>query len=192
MRLTLSLVGLDEGKGGDLVEEATTLAFTFATTGEHSINSASESLEALDADVDEAAIVVAPAPSAVLSSRNLTPSDKKPDLVVWLELCVWWDRPQDGNQRLVQTLELVVLLKKFLWKVVSRLTVCDEHTHWLIWISRKKYRNVCRGVFSLLKWTVHLVFCNLFCGGHALQVFYSPSFSFRGKTAAKEVGCIDF
>lgn len=74
--------GLDEGKGVDLVEEATTLAFTFATTGEHSINSASESREALDADVDEAAIVVAPAPSAVLSSRNLTPSDKKPDLVV--------------------------------------------------------------------------------------------------------------
>jgi len=81
MRLTLSLVGLDEGKGGDLVEEATTLAFTFATV-EHSINSASESQEALDADLDEAAIVVAPAPSAVLSSTNLTPSDKKPDLVV--------------------------------------------------------------------------------------------------------------
>ena len=82
MRLTLSLVGLDEGKGGDLVEEARSLAFTFATTGEHSINSASESREALDAHVDEAAMVVAPAPSAVLSSRNTSPSDKKPDLVV--------------------------------------------------------------------------------------------------------------
>jgi hypothetical protein len=82
MSLTLCLVGLDEGKGGDLVEEAGTLAFTFATAGEHSINSASESQEALDAHVDEATIVLAPAPSAVLSSRNMSPSDKKPDLVV--------------------------------------------------------------------------------------------------------------
>jgi len=39
---------------------------------------------------------------------------------------------------------------------------------------------------------VHLVFCSLLCGGPVLQVFYSPAFSFRGKTAAKEVGCIDF
>ena len=39
---------------------------------------------------------------------------------------------------------------------------------------------------------MHLVFCNLLRGGPALQVFYSPAFSFRGKTAAKEGGCIDF
>ncbi|GFG34194.1 hypothetical protein Cfor_08171 [Coptotermes formosanus] len=71
----------DEGKG-DQAEETGTLAFTFASTGEHSINSASESQEALDAQVDEATIVVAPAPSAVLSSRNMSPSDRKPDLVV--------------------------------------------------------------------------------------------------------------
>lgn len=78
----MSFVGLDEGKGGDLVEEERTLAFTFASTGEHSINTASESREALDAQVDEAVIVVAPASSAALSSRNMSSSDRKSDLVV--------------------------------------------------------------------------------------------------------------
>jgi hypothetical protein len=82
MRLTLSSVEWDEGKGGDQVEETGTLAFTFSSTGEHSINSASESREALDAHVDEAAMVIAPTSSAVLSSRNMSPSDRKPDLVV--------------------------------------------------------------------------------------------------------------
>ena len=81
MRLTLSCVELDEGKG-DRVEGAGTLAFTFTSTGEHSINSASESQEALDAHIDAASAVVAPAPSAVLSSRNMSPSDRKLDLVV--------------------------------------------------------------------------------------------------------------
>jgi hypothetical protein len=82
MRLTLSFVGLDEEKGGDLIEEAGPLAFTFASTGEHSINSDTESREALDAHVDEAAILGAPASSAVLSSRNMSPSDRRLDLVV--------------------------------------------------------------------------------------------------------------
>jgi len=55
-----------------------------ASTGEHSINSASESREALDTHVDSAAVVVTPAAAAAAapSSRNPSSGDRKPDLVV--------------------------------------------------------------------------------------------------------------
>lgn len=62
--------------------EAENLAFTLASVGEHSINSASESQEALDTHVDVTAIVVTPASDANHSSRNMSPGDRKPDLVV--------------------------------------------------------------------------------------------------------------
>lgn len=55
-----------------------TLVFTLASAGEHSINSASESQEALDAT----AIVITSHPSAIVSNRNTSSGDKKPDLVV--------------------------------------------------------------------------------------------------------------
>jgi hypothetical protein len=57
--------------------EEETLSFTLASAGEHSINSASESQEALDA----VAIVITPGPAAILSNRN-TSGDRKPDRVV--------------------------------------------------------------------------------------------------------------
>lgn len=50
--------------------------------GEHSINSASESQEALDTHVDATAMVVTPASAAIHSSRNTSSGDRKPELVV--------------------------------------------------------------------------------------------------------------
>jgi hypothetical protein len=70
-----------DDREGDLVEEET-LAFTLASVGEHSINSASESQEALDTHMDATTIVVAPTSAAIHSSRNASPFDRKPDLVV--------------------------------------------------------------------------------------------------------------
>jgi hypothetical protein len=54
------------------------MAFTLASAGEHSINSASESQEALDV----AATVITPGPAAIISNRNTSPGDRKPDRVV--------------------------------------------------------------------------------------------------------------
>lgn len=59
-------------------EEEETLAFTLASAGEHSINSASESQEGFDA----AAVVMAPGPAAFLSNRNTSSGDRKLDRVV--------------------------------------------------------------------------------------------------------------
>jgi hypothetical protein len=70
----------DEQEGDQIEEE--TLTFTLASVGEHSINSASESQEALDTHVDTTALVVTPASVAIHSSRNTSPDDRKPDLVV--------------------------------------------------------------------------------------------------------------
>jgi hypothetical protein len=67
---------------GNQIEEEETLSFTLASVGEHSINRASESQEALDTHVDATAIVVTPIPAAIHSSRNTSPGDRKLDLVV--------------------------------------------------------------------------------------------------------------
>jgi hypothetical protein len=80
--LPLIFAEIDDQEGEQVEAEA--LAFTLASVGEYSINSASDSQEALDTHVDAIAIVVTPASAAIHSSRNTPPGpgDRKPDLVV--------------------------------------------------------------------------------------------------------------
>jgi hypothetical protein len=72
----------DDREGNQEEEEEEALSFTLASVGEHSINRASESQEALDTHVDATAIVVTPISAAIHSSRNTSAGDRKLDLVV--------------------------------------------------------------------------------------------------------------